>query len=85
MGGMGYATGLLKEIYGRVKGEVQAAKAIFSQAQGQSQGIMDDKNRMYYSVQSWLIILVTVYKYLEHNYDPVRRRYFRKLCVYLSN
>ncbi len=58
--------------------------AMFSNSASTS-SLVQDKSKMYYSVQAWMITIISVYKCIEHSYDPLRRRNFRKFCTYMAN
>ena len=48
-----------------------------------NQGHPDPK--FYYQVQSWMIVLTSIYKCLANNYDPFRRRVLKLIFTALSN
>lgn len=47
-----------------------------------SQGI---QKSIYYEVQSWMILVIHIYKCLANDYDPYRRRVLKIIFTFFSN
>ena len=52
----------------------------FTNNQGSSQPA-----KTYYQIQSWMIIMITVYKCIQDGYDTYTRKMFKNICSFFAN